>query len=299
MIEEFKNPLNSIAKYVLIAITALVVIFLVLAFLRVGLVYWLWSTVDTWVTVRLGLDYYAAQLLTMIVVSLVIAVLPTMAWYMLLGRRKWQGTAAMIGGQALVFILVYTIGSGVCFDRRTGEALCWYADLPNGRYFSATPGFHPSLGIELKPYTRDVAIQSTPTSSSQVVDLQGHETLVSVRSTVLWTPSGVQVREGHRYVITASGLVTTDPNTRSPNTGPGGGSDVCNESSCLIPGVTYATLIARIGDGKPFKIGSTNELVATNSGLLFLSINDKDFGFNDNKGEFTVRIFSRSPLTSK
>ncbi len=164
-----RESLNRVAKYLLIGVTILLLFFFLLAFLRIGLVYWLWSTVETWVTVRLGLDYYASQLLTMIVVSTVVAVLPTLAWYLLLGRKKWQGTAAMIGGQALIFILVYTIGSGVCFNRQTGEALCWYVDTPDGRYFSATPGFHPTYGIELKQYTKDIALsgkQSTVASTA-------------------------------------------------------------------------------------------------------------------------------------
>ena len=74
-----RESLNRAAKYLLIGVTILLVFFFLLAFLRVGIVYWLWSTVDTWVTVRLGLDYYAAQLLTMIIVSIVVAVLPTVA----------------------------------------------------------------------------------------------------------------------------------------------------------------------------------------------------------------------------
>ena len=163
-----KETLNRVAKYLLIGITIVLLFFLLLAFLRVGLVYWLWSTVETWVTVRLGLDYYASQLITMIVVSMVVAVLPTLAWYLLLGRRKWQGTAAMIGGQALIFILVYTIGSGVCFNRQTGAPLCWFVDTPDGRYFSATPGFHPTYGIELKQYTKDIALTGRSVNTQSI-----------------------------------------------------------------------------------------------------------------------------------
>jgi hypothetical protein len=148
-------------KYVLIFITALLVVFFLLAFLRIGFIFWLWSTVETWVTVRLGLDYYAAQLVTTIVVSVVTLLLPSLAWYLLLGKRQAWGTGAMIGGQALIFILVYTVGVGVCFDRRTGEPLCWYADIPNkGRVFSRTAGFDPETGIKYKQYTREMALTS-------------------------------------------------------------------------------------------------------------------------------------------
>ncbi len=408
----FKNSLNRIAKYVLTAITVLLILFLILSLFRVGLVYWLWSSVETWVTVRLGLDYYATQLITTIVVSLVVAIMPTIAWYLLLGKNKWQGTAAMIGGQALIFILVYTIGSSVCFDRRTGEPLCWYADTPEGRYFSLTAGFHPKYGSELKQYTREIALDSKSTSKqsdknewtvnvpgnvkwlntgfqvqkgiklninatgtvtwgapgipdgtnvvgpdgtrppfgdgmtrfpipeagigslimkignskyaigsndsiqvkeSGAIELMVNDDVVgdnsgsftvritkenlatnipkaiTVDAEKKWTDTGIIVEIGQKFVIISSGKVNTEGGT--PNTDADGFAPaICKDSNCIAKGEPYGTLIGRIGDGKPFRIGTYLEFTANSSGKLHFSVNDGDIYYSDNKGSFTVRL---------
>ncbi len=158
-----------ITRLILTGLTILVVLFVFLAFLRVGIGFWLYSKIDTWATVRLGLDYYAAQLVTTIIVAVVAILLPSFAWYSLLGKQKASGTAAMIGGQALVFLLVYTVGQDVYFDRSTGKPLRYYTDTPDGRQFSFTPGFDPKYGIEFKPYTKEIANITTtvPQSSSK------------------------------------------------------------------------------------------------------------------------------------
>lgn len=225
------------AKYILIGITALLALFLLLAFLRIGFIFWLWSTVETWMTVRLGLDYYAAQLATMIVVSVVTLLLPSLAWYLLLGKKKAWGTGAMIGGQALVFILVYTVGSGVCFDRRTGAPLCWYADTPEGRQFSFTPGYHPKYGIEYRQYTREMALESgTRATSTPIVTpivtptVRQTETVAwegNINPRQRWQSTGVRARRGETIQITASGSVTWANNlsgaySNSATVGPNG-----------------------------------------------------------------------------
>lgn len=145
-----------VSRIVLSAVTTALVILILLAVLRIGLVYWLYSTAEDWVTVRLGLDYYTAQLATTIFVSIFAAFLPTLAWYVLIGRKRLWGAVAMIGGQAMICLLVYTVGCNVCFDRRTGAPLCYYADTLKGRVWSYTPGFDPESGQPFKLYTREI-----------------------------------------------------------------------------------------------------------------------------------------------
>ena len=51
-------------------------------------------------------------------------------------------------------------------------------------------------------------------------------------------------------------------------------------------------LIGRVGNGRPFPIGSTRMPIEMDaSGRLFLGVNDDNFG--DNGGSFEVRIFRR------
>jgi hypothetical protein len=148
-----------IGRMVLLVVTAVLAVFTLLAVFRVGLIYWLNSAVEDWVTARLGFDYYAAQLVTTIIVAIFIALLPSLAWYVLLGKKQAWGIAAMIGGQAIICLLVYTVGSQVCFDRRTGKPLCYYADTQKGRVWSYTPGFDPASGQPFKLFTREIKEQ--------------------------------------------------------------------------------------------------------------------------------------------
>ena len=161
MDEQTTNLLQRVSRYILIGVTAVLVLLLLLALLRVSIGFWLWSTVETWATVRLGLNTDAAQLVTVILVSLITLLLPTLAWYFWWGKKQLWATGAVVGGQILIFLLVSTIGSNVCFDRTTGESLCWYADIPGkGRVISRTKGFDPETGTEFKQYTKEIALKS-------------------------------------------------------------------------------------------------------------------------------------------
>ncbi len=125
--------------------------------LRVVFGLWLYSFVSGWVTTRLGFDYYVAELFTAVITMIAALLLPSVAAFALLGRRRVVGMGTIIGGAAIVCLLIYTVGRDVCFDRQTGKALCYYADTPAGRVFSFTPGFHPPTGKEFKLFTREVA----------------------------------------------------------------------------------------------------------------------------------------------
>ena len=129
-------------------------VFLV-AFFYFGVSYLFYSFVENWVTSRLGLDYYFAQLLATVIVIGLTAVLPMLAWYLIFGKRRLYGALALIGIQAGICLLVYSVGGNVCFDRRTGKPLCYYADTEKGRVWSYTPGFEPTSGKPFKLYTRE------------------------------------------------------------------------------------------------------------------------------------------------
>ncbi len=57
---------------------------------------------------------------------------------------------------------------------------------------------------------------------------------------------------------------------------------------CIVKDKPHAGLIAKIGNGKPVFIGAEHGFIATESGRLFLGINDSDVG--NNKGEFWVEV---------
>lgn len=145
-----------IGKIILIVATAVVALFVLLAFLRFGFIYWIYSTVEDWVTIRLGFDYYVAQLIATAFSAIFSLLLPMLAWYIFLGKKQAWGIGIIIGVQALICVSIYTLGSGVCFDRRTGKPLCYYADTPKGRVWSRTSGFDPESGKPFQLYTREI-----------------------------------------------------------------------------------------------------------------------------------------------
>lgn len=203
--------LRRISKYVFIGVAALLVLLLLLALFRVSIGFWLWSTVETWATVRLGLDSDAAQLVTVVLVSLITLLLPTLAWYFLWGKKQLYATGAVVGGQILIFLLVSTVGSGVCFDRQTGKPLCWYADIPSkGRVFSRTEGFDPATGIKFEPYTREVAsssakVQVTPQTSATVSKSSSADVLRQNKYEFGWTGGKANSGDSSRasyYLVT-------------------------------------------------------------------------------------------------
>ena len=150
----------AVKKYLVkygVILTALTVGLVFLgAFFYFGFSYLFYTTVENWITSRLGLDYYPAQLLTTIAVVGLTALFPMLAWYLIFGKQKFYGALALIGIQAAICLAVYTIGGKVCFDRRNGKPLCYFADTNKGRVWSRAPGFDPESGKQFQLYTREI-----------------------------------------------------------------------------------------------------------------------------------------------
>jgi hypothetical protein len=156
MIENMKIHGLSLGKILAILVTVLFALFVLLAFLQFGFIYAVYALVEEWVAVRLGFDYYVSNLAATVFTSVFSLLVPTLAWYIFLGRRKAWGIGITVSLQVLICASVYTVGSGVCFDRRTGKPLCWFADTPSGRVWSYTPGFDPASGKPFQIYLREI-----------------------------------------------------------------------------------------------------------------------------------------------
>lgn len=146
----------NLGKVLVIAVSFIVVLFALLAFLQFGFIYAIYALLEDWVSVRLGFDYYVSNLIATAFTSFFALLIPTLCWYIFLGKRKAWGIATIVGLQVLICLSVYTIGSNVCFDRKTGKPLCYFADSPKGRVWSYTPGFDPVSGKEFRLYTREI-----------------------------------------------------------------------------------------------------------------------------------------------
>ena len=148
--------MKSLKKKGLIVSAVVVGLIFLGAFFYFGFSYIFYSFIENWVTSRLGLDYYFARLFSIIIVIVLTAVFPMLAWYLIFGKQRLYGALALIGIQAGICLLVYTVGGNVCFDRRTGKPLCYFADTERGRVWSYTPGFEPTSGKPFRLYTREI-----------------------------------------------------------------------------------------------------------------------------------------------
>ena len=99
------------------------------------------------------------------------------------------------------------------------------------------------------------------------------------------------MNSGEQLGTTATGKVYIDPTYPQ---GPAGNpsctpaADYAPASSTFpAPDLPCWSLIARIGNGPPFEVG-TSTLVTATSGRLYLGVNDGDF--SDNSGSWTVNI---------
>ena len=147
---------NRTVKLVIATVSSVLAIIALLSVLRAGFAFWLYSYIGQWVTIRLGLDYYVAELLTVALTTAVMFMIPGFGSLIISRRKRLVSAGLVIGGYMLMCALVYTVGRNVYFNRVSGEPLRYYADTPQVREFSFTPGFHPRYGIPFKPYTQSV-----------------------------------------------------------------------------------------------------------------------------------------------
>ena len=310
MDEQLSELLRKISKYVFIGVVAVLVLILLLAIFRISIGFWLWSTVETWATVRLGLDYDAAQLVTVILVLVITLLLPTLAWFFLWGKKRLLATGIVIGGQILIFILVSTLGSNVCFDRTTGQPLCYYADIPGkGRVFSRTPGFDPVISIEYKLYTREVALESgiKPNTTTVVTTPENGEPT---------TPEGwkevarseVNVKKPFTEIGSFSGKILVQmwgkaiiDSTQAPLSPKGEIKNKRADYSFPLPNAALFCSILR-ANGKIMYVGEENDFTFSEKTAVSLGVNDdqpndRGLGFSDNSGVWYYKI--SVPTSSK
>lgn len=150
------NEKFNFAKIGLIVSAVVIGLLFLAVFFYFGISVLIYSVIENWVTSRLGFDFYLARLFATVIVIGLTAILPMMAWYLIFGKQKLYGALALIGIQTGICLLVYTVGAKVCFDRRSGKPLCYYADTAKGRVWSYSPGYEPETGIPFKLFTRDI-----------------------------------------------------------------------------------------------------------------------------------------------
>jgi hypothetical protein len=133
------------------------------------------------------------------------------------------------------------------------------------RIVLARPNDTPAAPIPSNPSTGNTSPQGLSVSAQQA-----------------WTPTGLILSRGDTLTISATGDINFGAGTSSSN-----GSSERNAAN-PVPAIGTGALIARIGNGRPFPIGSQTRFQAPAAGQLFLGINDTHV--QDNDGTFEVQI---------
>jgi hypothetical protein len=131
-------------------------------------------------------------------------------------------------------------------------------------------------------------------------ELSGAETVTaSLPAKNEWTSSGVRLRKGVKYRVSASGEWHMGGFcARSGPSGVGSNTPLCFSfiPPFILPQHQIGTLLGKIGrDGRPFAIGESLEFEAERDGTLYLRSNDPKGLTLDNSGSVTARIALAAP----
>jgi hypothetical protein len=110
---------------------------------------------------------------------------------------------------------------------------------------------------------------------------------VRVEASQPWTDTGLVVQPGERIAFSTNGTISFG---RDMNAGPDGDKNSPPRANYPVREMPVGGLIGRVGNSRPFAIGSTRSPIAMpTGGRLMLGVNDDDF--NDNSGGYEVQIY--------
>ncbi|MBI4987857.1 MAG: caspase family protein [Rhodocyclales bacterium] len=153
-----------------------------------------------------------------------------------------------------------------------------------------------TFGLPPKPEIPDHVEKEPPKDIAEA----GAETVTTtVQARDEWTSSGVRVRKGVKYRVSASGEWHMGGFCgRSGPSGTGSNSPLCFSfiPPFILPQHQVGTLIGKIDkDGRPFPVGELLEFEADRDGTLFLRSNDPKGLTQDNSGYVTARVALVAP----
>jgi hypothetical protein len=150
----------------------------------------------------------------------------------------------------------------------------------------------PLLFITLGVCLTLAACQKTVSGQTkpQVTLSPGESHVERIFPTQQWQDTGVIVRRGQTYRITASGNWSFGAICGIADANGVGNTPICNAGDGSVPGASNAALVGRIGSGRAFLVGTLSELKAEADGTLFLGTNAWDWLPEDNSGFLRVAI---------
>ena len=135
---------------------------------------------------------------------------------------------------------------------------------------------------------RPATASAVPTTGTQTASTVGpNGGTITVPANQQRVATGLTVRKGDMLTITATGNVQLSADS-SDVANPSGSTKARYAQNAPLPTTLAGALIGKIGNGKPFGIGSNNTFAAPDTGQLFVGVNDDAVG--DNQGSFQVTI---------
>lgn len=159
---------SDIAKTLLGILSVIIFIAVLISLGRLGTAYGVFTSVFTWSHVSLGLDSYPAVAVSSILTGVILLCIPYAIWFFLFGKKRQNAIILIAGSTALIAIITHVVGKNVRFDRTTGEAMKFYADTPDGRIVSESPGYDPKYGVKYQPYTPKAAAEERGPSKESI-----------------------------------------------------------------------------------------------------------------------------------
>ena len=129
---------------------------------------------------------------------------------------------------------------------------------------------------------------TVPTSAPAITQVT--KTVAVDVSSPTWVETGIYIHANQILEIQASGKVTTWEGNSVGDSYPDGNDWVCDEAGCILSGAKYGALVGKIGNTPVFLIGSNYQGTVSNSGYLYLRMNDVSSSYLDNSGSYTVTI---------
>jgi hypothetical protein len=161
----------------------------------------------------------------------------------------------------------------------------WYGFY--GGWFNPYP-FYAGPAFWLTDYLIAASLQTAYAERAELAE-GGGSPGINVMANQPWMDTGTQMVQGQTYNIAAGGVAyfagdegsAVGPNGQGHPGGP----------TCIAPGLPAYSLVGKIGPaGVPFAVGPHRTIVASDSGELFLSMNDEGNAFGDNRGSWVATI---------
>jgi hypothetical protein len=113
--------------------------------------------------------------------------------------------------------------------------------------------------------------------------------LRTVRPSTTWQDTLIVVKKDQRVVFDVEQTWSPDMRNQIAWCGADGIYEHPAGDGYLLPGTNVGALIARIGEGPAFAVGSRHDIIADRSGTLFLAMNDHP-DHNDRAGKVVAQV---------